>query len=144
MSLPVDTESYDYRFMKTLNEDVQLTSNEYGEWDIRVENGDYVNVTGMHSLLNACIIAIMTLYNELSTNPTYNGFGCRVHELVKDNTTTMTEYKMETFIRETLEQMRRVHLINNVNVEKTESNKFKVYFTITSINDEIATGGLLL
>ena len=45
MTLPVDTESYDYKFNKTLNEDVQLISDEYGEWDIKMVDGDYVNVT---------------------------------------------------------------------------------------------------
>lgn len=46
MVLPVDEESYAYRFYKTLNEDVKLTSNEYGEWDVVFENDDWVNCTG--------------------------------------------------------------------------------------------------
>lgn len=144
MSLKPDTESYDYRFMKTLNEDAQLTSNEYGEWDLKMQDGDYVNVTGLESLGNACIIAIMTRYGELNSNPLYDEFGCRVHELIKDNQTTMTIYKMEIFIQETLQNMRRVREINTIQVTQPEPHKFQVYFNITSINDEIVTGGLTL
>ena len=46
MVLPIDTEDYSYRFYKTLNMDVTLTSNEYGEWDIVFDNDNkyYVNV----------------------------------------------------------------------------------------------------
>lgn len=144
MSLKVDTDSYDWKFLRTLNEDAQLTSNEYGEWDLKMQDGDYVNVTGLESLGNACVIAIMTRYAELSSNPLYEEFGCRVHELVKDNMNTMTTYKMEMFITETLQNMRRVKTINNIQVKKTEANKFQVYFNITSINDEIVSGGLTL
>lgn len=144
MSLKVDTDSYDWKFLRTLNEDAQLTSNEYGEWDLKMQDGDYVNVTGLESLGNACVIAIMTRYAELSSNPLYEEFGCRVHELVKDNMNTMTTYKMEMFITETLQNMRRVETINTINVTKTEANKFQVYFNITSINDEIVSGGLTL
>lgn len=144
MSLPVDTESYDYRFNKTLNEDVKLTSNEYGEWDIKIEDGDYVNVTGLESLANACIIMIMTRYNELHNNPLYTGFGCRVHELIKDNQTSMVLYKMELFITEALESMRRVQTVNSVNVKRNDAYGFNIYFDITSINDETIRGGVTL
>ena len=71
MSLPIDTNSFDYKHNKTLNEDVKLKSDEYGKWDLSFENGDYVNVTGLASLHNACIIAILTRFRELSENPTY-------------------------------------------------------------------------
>ena len=65
MVLPLDTNSSAYRFYKTLNEDVKLSSNEYGEWDVVFENGDWVNCTGFDSVVNACIIAIMTRFQEL-------------------------------------------------------------------------------
>mgnify|MGYP000072837044 FL=1 len=32
--LKIDTESDDYRFFKTLNEDVKLKPDEYNRWDI--------------------------------------------------------------------------------------------------------------
>lgn len=144
MALPLDTSSIDYKFNKTLNEDVELVSNEYGAFDIHMENGDYVNVTGHKSLLNACIIAIMTRYDELKHNPTYTGFGCHVHELIKDNQNKMFFFKLETYIMDTLNNIRRVKTVNMVNITLTEVNKFKVEFDITSINDETIKGSVNL
>ena len=144
MSLIIDTDSIDYRFNKTLNEDAQLTSNIYGEWDILMIDGDYVNVTGVESLANACVIAILTRYNELYHNQLYEKFGCRVHELIKENSTNMNRYKMEVFITETLTMMRRIKTVNSVNITESEPNKYLIQFDITSINDETITGGLTI
>jgi len=144
MTLPVDTSSIDYKFNKTLNEDVELISDEYGAFDIHMENGDYVNVTGHKSLLNACIIAIMTRYDELNNNPTYQGFGCHVHELIKDNQNKMFFFKLETYIADTLNNIRRVKTVNSVNILQTDVYQFKVEFDITSVNDEIIKGSVVL
>ena len=110
MTLPIDTNSYDFRYNKTLNEDVNLVGNEYGKYDLDMDNDDYVNVVGVNSLANACIIAILTRYNELKDNPTYTGFGCRVHGLIKDNQNKLTKFKIETYLTETLNAMRRVEI----------------------------------
>lgn len=141
--LPVDTSSYDYNNLKTLNEDVKLKSDMYGVWDLDMHDGDYINVTGNNSLLNACIIAIMTRYNELKM-PLYNGFGCRVHELIKDNQTKMFLYKLELSIREVLEKMRRIRTVNEIKITKSDVHEFTVGFSITSINDEIIRGSVSL
>lgn len=143
MTLPVDTESYDYKFNKTLNEDVQLISDEYGEWDIKMVDGDYVNVTGVASLHNACIIAILTRYGELNDIPTYDQFGDKVYQVIKDNQTRLTEFKIETFIQEVLEKMRRIQRVNEVSVTK-KSDFYLVEFTVTSINDELVRGSVSL
>ena len=135
MTLPVDTNSYDYKFNKTLNEDVKLVSDEYGKYDLDMDDNDYVNVTGLQSLENACIIAILTRFNELSDNPTYTGFGCRVHELIKDNQNKLTKFKIETDITETLNKMRRVKTINYLRLNEIPEG-YTVEFSITSINDE--------
>lgn len=144
MTLPINTESFDYKFNKTLNEDVRLKSDEYGSFDLDMRNGDYVNVTGTASLLNACIIAIMTRYGELIDNPTYSEFGCRVHELIKDNQTKLFLFKLETHIRNVLNSMRRIARINNINIKKTDVNEYTVEFDVTSINDEIVKGSVVL
>lgn len=144
MTLPLNTEDYNYKYNKTLNEDVKLKSNEYGVWDIDMSNGDYVNVNGVSSLLNACIIAIMTRYGELTDNPTYNTFGCRVHELIKDNQTKMFLFKLENYIYETLSDMRRVKTVNEINITRTEARSYTVKFDITSINDESIQGSVVL
>lgn len=141
MTLPIKEESIDYKLYKTLNEDVKLKSNNYGKFDIQFENGDYVNVTGNESLKNAIIIAIMTRYNELTN--LYTGFGCRVHELIKDNQNTMTKYKLELYVSEVLENMRRIKEVNSINITELDS-KYLVEFIVTSINDEIVKGSVKL
>lgn len=141
MVLPIDEESYSYRFYKNLNEDVKLKSNEYGEWDIDFdfENDDWVNVTGFDSLSNACVIAIMTRFIELGFMPLYDEFGCRVHELIKENKSNSMRYRIEVFITETLENMRRVRRVNWVEVKDNPDNRYynyKVNFNISCTIDE--------
>lgn len=141
MTLPRDIEGYSYRFLKTLNEDVNLTSNEYGEWDIEFDklNNDWVNVDGYESLVNACIIAIMTRWNEINFIDIYEDFGCRVHELVKANKTSQMTYKIELFITDTLESIRRVKKVNWVEVTDNPNGEYynyKVAFSVTCMTDE--------
>lgn len=127
---------------KTLNEDVKLTSDEYGKYDLDMCNGDYINVSGNDSLLNACIIAILTRFKELK-NPTYSEFGCRAHELIKYNQTKITKFKLETYINDVLIRMRRIRTVNYINITQ-DSPDYKVEFSVTSINDEIIKGSLSL
>lgn len=138
--IAVDTNSYDYRFCKTLNEDVKLVSDEYGKFDLDMDNGDYINVTGVDSLRNACIIAIMTRYNELKKISTYEGFGCRVHELIKANKTKLLKYKIEISITETLNNMRRIKTVNSIEIVEDDIHSYQVVFDVTSINDETVRG----
>lgn len=145
MTLPIDTESKDYKFYKTLNEDVELIPVDKGEfYDINFENGDYVNVTGKDSLRNAIIIAILTRFTELNKIPLYQNFGCRVHELIKDNKSDMVEYEMKLFIQETLENMRRIQEVNELELTNSSKEGYKVYFKVTSINDEIVSGSVTI
>lgn len=141
--LPINTSSYDYNFMKTLNEDVQLKSNQFGKFDIQIQNGDYVNVTGNRSLLNACIIAIMTRYGELQ-NSTYNEFGCHAHSVTKENQTQFTRYKLELYLSETLERMRRIKTVDSINIKSNQDSGYDVDFTVTSINDETIQGSVTI
>ena len=140
MSLKVDTESEDYRFYKTLNEDVKIIPNRYGKYDIAIDNDDYVNVTGKESLYNAIVIAIMTRFNELADIPIYEDFGCRVHEVIKALKSEMVLYDVELYITEVLENMRRIQEINELIVTDSDTQAYHVYFNVTSINDEIVSG----
>ena len=144
MTLPIDPSSYDYKFNKTLNEDVHLVSDEYGKYDLDMDNGDYINVTGVTSLRNACIIAILTRYNELKRIPHYNGFGCKVHDLIKGNKTKLQLFKVETSINETLSNMRRIKSVNDISVKEDSSESYVVEFDVTSINDTTIRGRLVL
>ena len=146
MVLPVDYESDDYKYFKTLNEDVQIKpiSPTAQHWDIQMENGDYVNVTGKESLRNAISIAIMTRFNELNEISLYDGFGCRVHELIKANKSEMIRYKIELFTMEVLENMRRIQTVNNVTVSDSSICSYNIEFNVTSISDETITGSVTI
>lgn len=141
MVLPVDKENYVYNFYKNLNEDVKLKSDEYGRWDLDFdfENDDWVQVNGFDSVINACIIAIMTRYDELEFMPLYDEFGCRVHELVKANKSRNVKYKIELFVIDVLTNMRRVKKVNWVEVidnPNDEYYNYKIIFNISCIMDE--------
>ena len=143
MTLPVDVEDDSYRFYKTLNMDIELKPDEHNQWDMVFENGDINNVSGQDSLRNAICIAIMTRYKELKHNQLYDDFGCRVHELIKANKSSMVEYKLELFIEETVSRMRRVQKVNWLNITdnpKGNIYKYHVDFNVTSINDKIVEG----
>lgn len=141
MPLIVDYESEDYQFYKTLNEDVQLKPDEYNRYDIQIINGDYVNVSGSSSLVNAIIIAIMTRYQELSMS-LYSGFGCRVHELIKKNKSEMTRYEIMLFVEDVLNNMRRIKSVNFIEVLDSENLEYHVEFSVTAINDELVSGSV--
>ena len=138
--LKVNEESEDYRFYKTLNEDVELVHYKYGKFDIAIENGDFVIVTGHSSLYNAIVIAIMTRFNELQDIPLYEGFGCKVHELIKNTKSDKVYYLIELYVREVLENMRRISEINELIVTDSQDDHYTVYFNVTSITDEIVAG----
>lgn len=147
MVLPLDTNSSAYRFYKTLNEDVKLSSNEYGEWDVVFENGDWVNCTGFDSVVNACIIAIMTRFQELEYMSLYEDFGSRIHEVIKQNKGRQAVYNMEIFITEVLENIRRISKVNYVEItDNTENNNgydYEINFSITCINDDDEIGEMI-
>lgn len=134
--LQTNPESIDERFFKTLNEDIKLKPNQYGEWDMVFKDGDIVNVTGAESLANAIVILIMTRYGELKNNILYkDDFGCRVHEIPKDNITNLNQYKVEKYIEEAIHRMRRVKTINYIQVTP-HVNGYNVVLSVTALNDE--------
>lgn len=141
--LPVDTLSDDYVFHRTLNEDVKIrpVSETSQHWDIQMENDDYVNVAGYESLKNAICIAIMTRFTELDI-PLYDEFGCRVHELVKANKSEMIRYKIELFVVDVLETMRRVASVESVKVSDDKDYSYLIEFSVISISDAIINGSV--
>lgn len=135
MTLP-ETNEIDSEFFSTLNEDIKLFPNEFGEWDMVFEDYDIVNATGLESLANAITILIMTRYGELKHNILYkDDFGCKIHSVVKDNITNLNNYKIEKYIDEAIKRMRRVKRINYIQV-KPEQNGYNVVLSVTSIDDE--------
>lgn len=146
MSLPLDLSSDDYKFHRTLNEDVKIrpVSETSQHWDLKMADGDYINVTGYESLKNAICIAIMTRFTELDEIPLYDEFGCRVHELVKANKSEMVRYKIELFVTEVLENMRRVASVESVKVSDDEDYSYLIEFSVISISDAIINGSVVI
>lgn len=144
MFLFVNSDSEDFRFYKTLNEDVKISPGNNQHWDIQMVDGDYVNVTGKNSLFNAIVIALMTRFKELSDIPLYEDFGCRIHELIKANKSEMVYYQIELFVEEVLENMRRIQEVNEIRVTDSGPYTYEVYFNVTSIDDEIIQGSVYL
>lgn len=135
ITLP-ETNSIDNEFFKTLDEDIKLSPNEFGEWDMVFSDYDIVNVSGLESLANAITILIMTRYGELKHNILYkDDFGCKIHSVVKDNITNLNNYKIEKYVDEAIKRMRRVKRINYIQV-KPEQNGYNVVLSVTSIDDE--------
>ena len=138
MTLP-ETNELDEEFFSTLNEDIKLSPNEYGEWDMVFSDYDIVNATGLESLANAITILIMTRYGELKHNILYkDDFGCKIHSVVKDNITNLNNYKIEKYIDEAIKRMRRVKRINYIQV-KPKENGYSIILSVTSISDEDLT-----
>jgi len=144
--LPIDYESDDYRFNKTLHMDVEVLPDEWNnKWDLQFENGDFKILSGTESLRNAINIAIMTRYEELKNPLYYPGFGCRIHELLKAKKTITVQKKIGYFCEIVLSEMRRIKRVNEIIVtNNTDKNSYKytVFFNITSINDEIINGSV--
>ncbi len=135
MTLP-ETNELDKEFFSTLNEDIKLSPNEFGEWDMVFEDYDVVNATGLESLANAITILIMTRYGELKHNILYkDDFGCKIHQIVKDNISNLNNYKIEKYIDEAIKRMRRVKRINYIQV-KPKQKGYSVVLSVTSIDDD--------
>lgn len=138
MTLP-ETNELDKEFFSTLNEDIKLSPNEFGEWDMVFSDYDIVNATGLESLANAITILIMTRYGELKHNILYkDDFGCKIHSVVKDNITNLNNYKIEKYIDEAIKRMRRVKRINYIDV-KPKTKGYSIILSVTSISDEDLT-----
>ena len=140
-SLPFNTEGYSYRFYKNLNQDVHLKSDEMGRWDVDFDyaNEDWVMVDGFESVVNACVIMIMTRFNELGFMDLYENFGCRIHELIKANKSKNVMYHIEIFITEVLKSMRRVKKVNWVVVTDNPNSQlyqYQVNFSVSCTVDE--------
>ena len=149
--LPVDYDSDDYRFNKTLHMDVEILPDKWdNKWDLQFtddENKDFKILSGTESLRNAINIEIMTRYEELKNELYYPGFGCKVHELLKANKSVTVQKKIGYYCENVLNEMRRIKTVNEVIVtDNKDSNSFKygVFFNITSINDEVISGSVNL
>lgn len=124
----------------TLHRDMDLQQKSNDKFDLNFQRGDIVIDQGLNSLSNGIIIACLTGWNELkrSKNTVYYDYGNHAYEL-KANKSNLVYYKVEQYFRKCLNNMRRVKTINNLVVTDIEYG-YKVYFNVTSLNDEIVNG----
>ena len=116
-----------------LNKDIDINDTGHGYWDISFHEKNMNILTGLKCLENGIIIAILTRYNELKKLPSYENFGCKAHQLIKARKTNMNEFKLRTYIKESVEAMNRVASVDDLIItSKTEGYNVKIY--CTSIN----------
>lgn len=116
-----------------LNKDIDINDTGHGYWDISFHEKNMKTLTGLKCLENGIIIAILTRYNELKKLPSYENFGCKAHQLIKARKTNMNEFKLRTYIKESVEAMNRVASVDDLIItSKNEGYNVKIY--CTSIN----------
>lgn len=95
--------------------DINIDTDENGYWDIQFQNEDLDILRIEDEILeNGIILTILTRHTELSPNQTYNLYGSRLYELVKENNTQLTRGRIRAYIKEALEKMNRVKSVNNI------------------------------
>jgi hypothetical protein len=127
-----------------LDKDIKYEHLGHGFYDRKVESGDFKNVEGLESLSTACLLTIMTAFQEMSKNPTYKNFGCNAWSKIKKNRTRLTLMEIKNDVEKALESISRVKTVNNVEVLELQSKELKVNYSVTGINDQILTGGVYL
>ena len=129
---------------RTLNKDIGLIQRSNNGWDLWFENGDTVKADDFHSLQTGIILACLTSWNYMNRygNPTYEIFGNRAYELLKENKGSMVAYKIQQYFIECLKRMRRVYEIVYLEVSETptEPHKYFVEFEVISINNQLVNG----
>lgn len=123
-----------------LNRDIDLNNSGYGFWDVSLNDDGFVFIDDVESLQNGIIITILTKYHELMQIPTYKDFGCRVHEMIKTKQTKLNEFKIKTYIQESVEAMNRIQSVEDVQLTYTPVGyHIEVYATSISgiVNVEV-------
>lgn len=128
----------------TLGKELHLIPKGYGKYDIHIQAEDFIIREDILALEAACRVKLLTAYNELSYNPIYKNWGNHTHEYIKDNKTQLTLVKIREATIQALREMRRVKSVDLVEVTTDSENPYivNVFFGVTSINDDMISGGL--
>lgn len=102
-----------------LNRDIDLNHAGYGFWDVCLDDDGFIFIDDVASLENGIIISILTRFRELQELPTYEDYGCRVHEMVKTRQTKLNEFKIKNYIQESVEAMNRIASVEDVELTHT-------------------------
>lgn len=136
-------------YYKTLHHDATLEKKENGLWDYTWKDNNYKDASGLESVHNACILALLTGYNEIGRHqiPPYQNFGNRSYELLKKNKDNLTQHKIESYFTECLENIRRIREVQELIV--TENIKgslytYNVFFRVLTITNEVIEDNISL
>lgn len=140
------TTNYNLPTYETLGKDVNLKYLGLGGYDRDWYHYDFVQVEGMDSLNNAIRVAVMTILNELNVLSPYNGFGNGAWGVLKDVMSPLNLIVVEEAFITSLQNMRRIATVNSVKVEVDEINlnTLNVTYNVTSIDDQMVSGGVVL
>lgn len=134
--------------LETLNKDIRLEHVGFGQYDIifsgeTLEGSDSLGkdlefAEGLESLEMGIIHAILTGYKELAKNdnPTYTNYGNNAYSQLKANQNDFTEYKIKEYTRISLENIRRIQYIENLEIE-AENGIYIITYVVRTITDEI-------
>lgn len=86
---------------------------------------------------NGVIVAILTHYNELSRLPLYKGFGSKIHELIKQNMDTLTLFKLEQYLKESVSNMSRVQSVDELKIKTNEKGQVFMSLKLTDISGNL-------
>jgi hypothetical protein len=131
------------RFYKTLGRDIEIQRrNEDGRWDRTLDKGDFKQVKGKDCVQNDITIALLTAYNELGSKglTTYTNFGNHSYELLKENKSNMVLYKLESYFKKVIKNIRRVRDVTELNILEYTPYSFDLNFTVETLMDENITG----
>ena len=131
---------------KTLNKDLEIVPvDDGGRFDRNLQNGDLVHVSDVDSIMNGVKVKLLTVFNELYYNPTYQNWGDRALLYVKRNNSQLTRSAVEEWVKKALEEMRRVKSVNQVVVEsRGNPHMYQFFFSYTTIDDQEITGSVLV
>ena len=118
------------------NKDINLNDTGHGYFDIQINNKELDIVTGLDSVENGIIIAILTRFNELKKLPSYSDFGCRVYELIKAPATKLNQAKVRNYIKESVNAMNRISSVDKVTLTPTQLG-YNVMVECTTINGNL-------
>ena len=131
---------------KSLNHDVSLQYNpKRNKWDWNIRLDNFRMDTSINSMYDGCVHKLLTGYHEMHKNPTYNGYGNRAWDLLKQNKNNITRIQVEQYSIKQLEEMRRVKEIVYLNVyDSDDPYTYTVEYKVICVNDEKVTGAVNL
>lgn len=137
----------DENLEKVLNHDINMIfDSEKNRWDWNIKGENLDIAIGIKSLFMGCVQKLLTGYHECRDNPTFNSYGNRTYELIKQNKNNLTSKRIEEYTRQQLLSMNRVKFINYIHVHEIleDQYSYQVDYQIVAITDDVVEGDIIL